>query len=72
MALNRYSGPEEDHESRERGLLRSGFRDYSRKTGVVSHEPREQSLWYSRLYPDSRSFRVKTGKRDRQKAEKPG
>ncbi|MDR1129144.1 MAG: hypothetical protein LBL20_07515 [Treponema sp.] len=64
-ALNRYSGAEKDHEPRERGLLRSGFRDYSRKTGVVSHEPRELSFWYSRLYPVSRSFRVKTGKRDK-------
>ncbi|MDR1128535.1 MAG: hypothetical protein LBL20_04410 [Treponema sp.] len=64
-ALNRYSRPEEDHEPRERGLPCSGFHDYSRKTGVVSHEPRELSLWYSRLYPDSRSVRVKAGKRDR-------
>ncbi|MDR1129257.1 MAG: hypothetical protein LBL20_08090 [Treponema sp.] len=45
MALNRYSGAEEDHELRERGLPRSGFRDYSRKTRVISHEPRELSLW---------------------------
>ncbi|MDR1128975.1 MAG: hypothetical protein LBL20_06655 [Treponema sp.] len=36
---------EEDHEPREQSLSRSGFHDYTRKTRLVSHEPREPSLW---------------------------
>ncbi|MDR1128749.1 MAG: hypothetical protein LBL20_05500 [Treponema sp.] len=72
MALNRYSRAKEDHEPREQDLPHSGFRDYSRKTSLVSHELRELSLWYPRFYLDSLSVRVKTGKRDRKKAEKPG
>jgi hypothetical protein len=39
---------------------------------MVSHEPREFSLWYPRFYPDFRLVRVKTGKRNRKKAEKLG
>ncbi|MDR1128889.1 MAG: hypothetical protein LBL20_06215 [Treponema sp.] len=58
MILNRHSGAEENHEPRERGLPRSGFRDYTRKISLVSHEPHELSLWYPRFYPDSYSVRV--------------
>jgi hypothetical protein len=72
MVLNRHSGAEEDHEPRERSLPRFGFHNYTRKTSLVSHEPREFSLCYPRFYTDFRLGRVKTGKRNREKAEKPG
>ncbi|MDR1128348.1 MAG: hypothetical protein LBL20_03470 [Treponema sp.] len=71
MVLNKHSGAEEDHEPREQGLSYSSFRNYTRKISLVSHEPRELSLWYPRLYQASHSVRVKTGKRDRKKVEKP-
>jgi hypothetical protein len=70
MVLNRHFGMEEDREPREQGLSHSGFRDYTRKTRLVLYEPRELSLCYPRFYPASYSVYVKTGKRDRKKAEK--
>jgi hypothetical protein len=71
MVLSRHSGAEENYEPREQSLLRSGFRNYTRKTSMVSHELRDLSLWYPQFYPDSHLIRMKTGKRDRKKAEKP-
>jgi hypothetical protein len=62
MVLNGHSGTEEDHEPREQSLSRSGFHDFTRKTRLVSHEPREPSLWCPLFYPDSHLLRMKTEK----------
>jgi hypothetical protein len=72
MVLNRHFGAEEDHEPCERSLPHFGFHNYTRKTSLGSHEPREFSLCYPLFYPDFRLVRVKTGKRNRKKAEKLG